>query len=67
MFQKQQTANDLQKVREAYLSILEKGKLLGLHEAAHAEPVRRSQHYTHPIVQSDTVVATVDATVQNEV
>jgi hypothetical protein len=29
--------------------------------------VRRSQHYTHPIVQSDTVVATVDATVQNEV
>ena len=63
MFQKQQTVNDLQKAREEYLSILEKEKQLGLNEEAHAEPVRRSQHYTHPIVQSDTVVAIVDATV----
>ncbi len=44
MFQKQQIANDLQKAREVYLSILEKGKHLGLREAAHAEPVRPSQH-----------------------
>ena len=36
---------------KAYLSILEKGKLLGLHEEAHAEPVRRSDNDTQPIVQ----------------
>ena len=35
MFQKQQTANYLQKAREAYLSILENGKHLGLPDAAH--------------------------------
>ena len=34
MFQKQQTANDLQKARETYNAILEKGKQLGLDEAA---------------------------------
>jgi hypothetical protein len=59
MFQKHQTANDLQKATEAYLSILEKGKQLGLHGEAHAEPVRRSENDTHPIVESDTVDATV--------
>ena len=63
MFQKQQTANDLQKAQEAYLSILEKGKQLGLHEEAHAEPVRRSENDTHPNVECDTVHATVDAAV----
>ena len=30
MFQKQQAANDLQKAREVYNAILEKGKQLGL-------------------------------------
>ena len=38
MFQTEQTDNDLQKVREVNLSILEKGKQLGLHEEADAEP-----------------------------
>ena len=42
MFQKQQTANDLNNTREAYNAILEKGKQLRLDEAAHSEPVRRS-------------------------
>ena len=37
---------------------------MGLHEEAHAEPVRRSENDTHPIVVCDTVDATVDATVQ---
>ena len=41
MFQKQQTADDLKKPQEAYNVILEKGKQLGLEEAAHAEPVCR--------------------------
>jgi len=49
--------------RQAYLSILEKGKQLGLHEEAHAEPVRRSENDTHHIVECDTVDATVDAAV----
>jgi hypothetical protein len=63
MFQRQQTANDLQKARETYNAILEKGKQLGLEEAAHAEPVRRAENDTHPIVESDKDDATVDATV----
>ena len=50
MFQKQQTVNDLKKAREVYLSILEKGKQLGLNEEAHAEPVCLSENHTHPIV-----------------
>jgi hypothetical protein len=62
MFQKLQTANDLQKALQAYLSILEKGKQLGLHVESYAEPVRRSENDTHPIVDCDTVDATVDAT-----
>ena len=51
---------------EAYNAILEKGKQLGLEEVAHAEntePVRRSENDTRPIVESDTVDATVEATV----
>ena len=59
MFQKQQTTNDLQKARATYLSILEKGKQLGLHEEVHIEPVHRSENDTHAIVESDTVDATV--------
>ena len=50
MFQKQQTVNDLKKAREVYLSILEKGKQLGLNEEAHAGPVCLSENHTHPIV-----------------
>ncbi len=54
MFQKQQTVNDLQKAREAYLSllekVLEKGKQLGLNEEAHDEPVCLSEYHTHPMV-----------------
>ena len=46
IFQRQQTANDLQKARVTYHAILEKGKQLGLEEAAHAEPVRRSENNT---------------------
>jgi hypothetical protein len=48
MFQKQQTTNDLQKARETYNAILENGKQLGFDEAAHAEPVCRSENDTHP-------------------
>ncbi len=36
MFQKQQTVNDLQKTRESYTAILEKGQQLGLDEACRA-------------------------------
>ena len=67
MFQKKQTASDLQKVQEVNNTILEEGKQLGLEEASHAEPVRRSENDTHPTVESDTDDATVDATVPNEV
>ena len=35
---------------------------MGLDEAAHAEPVRRSENDTPPIVESDTVDGNVDAT-----
>ena len=61
MFQKQHTFIDLNKSRETYNVLLQ--KVLGLDEAAHAEPVYRSENNTHPIVESDTVDATVDATV----
>ena len=53
----------LTEAREAYLSILEKGKQLGLHEETHAEPVLLSENDTHSIVESDTVDATEGATV----
>jgi hypothetical protein len=36
---------------------------MGLDEAAHSVPVRRSENDTHAIVESDTDDATVDATV----
>ena len=36
---------------------------MGLEEAAHAEPVRRSENDTHPIVESDTDDAPVGGTV----
>ncbi len=54
MFQKQQTFNDLQKVREVNNTVLEEGKQLGLEETTHIEPVLRSENDTHPIVESDT-------------
>jgi len=52
MFQKQQIDNDLQKSRQEYNRILEKGKQLGLDEVAHVYPVCRSENDTHPIVES---------------
>ncbi len=61
MFQKQHTSIDFNKAREAYNVLLQ--KVLGLDEAAHAEPVRRPANNTHPIVESDTVDATLDAPV----
>jgi hypothetical protein len=63
MFQKQQTVNDLNKAREAYNAILEKGKQLELDDAAHSEPVLRSENGTHVIVEADTDDTPVDATV----
>ena len=54
---------DKKKAREAYDALLQKEKELRLDEAAQAEPARRSESDTHPIVESDTVDATVDATV----
>jgi hypothetical protein len=57
MFQKQYTAIDLNKAREAYNVLLQ--KVLGLDEAANAEPVRRFENNAHPMVESDTVGATV--------
>jgi hypothetical protein len=47
MFQKQHTAIDLSKAREAYNVLLQ--KVLGLDEAAHAEPCApvRKQHTSH--------------------
>ena len=53
MFQKKQTASDLQKVQEVNNTILEEGKQLGLD--------------THPTVESDTDDATVMQQCQNEV
>ena len=41
-FRKQQAACDLSKARLAYNAKLQKGKEMGLDEAAQAEPVRRS-------------------------
>ena len=56
-------SSDLQKVREVNNTILEEGEQLGLEETAHVEPVRRSENDNHPIVESDTDDAIVDATV----
>ena len=39
----QQVASDLNKTRDAYDAQLQKGKEMGLDEAAQAEPVRRSE------------------------
>jgi len=46
MFAKQQAASDLNKAREEYNAQLQKGKEIGLEEAAQAEPVRRSEKDT---------------------
>jgi hypothetical protein len=63
MFAKQQASCDLNKTRVAYNAQLPKGKDMGLDEAGQAEPVRRSENDTHPIVESNTVDATVNAAV----
>ena len=52
-FQKQQTVNDLNKSRETYNVILEKGKELGLDEAVLVDPVTRSKD-THDIEGTET-------------
>jgi len=44
----------------------QKGREMGLEEVAQAEPVRRSENDTHPIVESDTVGAIVDVTVTKQ-
>jgi hypothetical protein len=44
IFQKQQAVNDLNEAREACNAILEKGKQLGLEEAAHTERKRHTCH-----------------------
>ena len=67
MFARQQSLNDLNKAREADNAQLQRGKEMGLDEAAQAERVCRSENDTHPIVHCrvgyDTMDATVDATV----
>jgi hypothetical protein len=52
MLQMEQTDNDLQRARATYLSILTKGKQLGLYEDAHAEPgvSDRKRHISRPFV-----------------
>ena len=47
--------SDLNKIRDAYNAQLQKGKEIGLDEAAQAEPVRRSEKDTHDIQGTETV------------
>ena len=49
MFAKQQAASDLNKARDTYNAQLQKGREMGLEEAAQEEPVRRSEKDTHDI------------------
>ena len=55
----EQAACDFNKARLAYNAQLQKGKEMGLDEAAQTEPVRRSENDTRVMVESDTVDATV--------
>jgi hypothetical protein len=59
MLRKQQAACNLSQARLAYNAQLQKGKEMRFDEAAQSEPVRRSKNDIHPIVESDTVDATV--------
>jgi hypothetical protein len=49
----------LNKARDTYYAELQKGKEIGLDEAAQAEPVRRSEKDTHDIQGTETVHAIV--------
>ena len=49
MFAKQQAVSALNKARDAYNAELQKGKEIGLDEAAQTEPVRRSEMHRHDI------------------
>jgi len=59
MFAKQQAVSAFNKARDAYNTELQKGKEIGLDEAAQAEPVRRSEKDTHDIQGTETVHAIV--------
>ena len=59
MFAKQQAANDLNKARVEYNAQLQKGKEIGLEEAAQAEPVQRSERDTHDIEGTESKGARV--------
>jgi len=59
MFAKQTAVSVLNKASDAYDAQLQKGKEMGLDEAAQAEPVRRSDKDTHDIEGTETVHATV--------
>ena len=59
MFAKQQAVSDLNKARDAYNAQLQKGKEIGLDEAAQTEPVPRSEKDTHDIQGTETVHGTV--------
>ena len=59
MFPSLQDNRHSKEARKAYNTHLQKGKELGLEEAAQAEPVRRSENDTHDIEELETVDATV--------
>ena len=62
MFAKQQAVSALNKAWEEYNAQLQKGKEMGLDEAAQAEPVRRSEMDTHDMEGTKTVHATAPKT-----
>jgi hypothetical protein len=59
MSAKQQAVSALKKARDAYTAQLQKGKEMGLDEAAQAEPVHRSEKDTQDIEGTETAHATV--------
>ncbi len=60
MFAMQQAISVMKKARDPYTDAqLQKGKEMGLDEAAQAEPVSRSEKDTHDIEGTATVHATV--------
>ena len=59
MFAKQQAVSVFNKARDVFNAQLQKGKEMGLGEAAQAEPVHRSEKDTQDIEGTETVHATV--------
>ena len=59
MFAKRKGVSDLHKARLKYNAQLQKGKEMGLDEAAQTQPVRRSENDTHDIGGTETVHAPV--------